>query len=170
MILTIEEVRGYIQTDLTDAHLKLKLSAIEELIRKYTNNNFQNRAMRCTSEIRGGVIVTPSAHFRVGDTVQISGNPLNDGLYVLIADDVIDPTPADSEENTITKVVYPDAVKMGVVDLLKWDIDRRDKIGISSETISRHSVTYANVDGNNSEIGFPAALLGFLKPYMKARF
>lgn len=170
MILTIEEVRGYIQTDLSDAFLSLKLSAIENLIRGYTNNNFQNRAVRCTSEISGGVIVTPSEHFRAGDTVQISGNPLSAGLYVLVSGDMLEPEPADCNECTITKIVYPDAVKMGALELIKWDIEKRDKIGISSETISRHSVSYASVDGNNTVLGYPAALMGFLKPYMKARF
>jgi hypothetical protein len=170
MILTLEEVRGYIQTELTDAVLTLKLSAIENLIRGYTNNNFQNRAMRCKSDISGGVIVTPSEYFRVGDTVQISGNPLCNGLYVLVSGDMLDPVPVDGEGCTITKIVYPDAVKLGVLELIKWDIEKRDKIGISSETISRHSVSYASIDGNNTVMGFPAALMGFLKPYMKARF
>ena len=170
MILTLEEVRGYIQTDMSDALLTLKLSAIEDLIRGYTNNNFQNRAVRCKSEISGGVIVTPSEHFKAGDTVQISGNQLCDGLYVLIADNMLNPVPDDCDECTITKVVYPDSVKAGALELIKWDIEKRDKIGISSETISRHSVSYASVDGSNTALGFPAVLLGFLKPYMKARF
>ena len=61
-------------------------------------------------------------------------------------------------------------VKMGVVNLMKWELDNRDKVGVQSETISRHSVTYFNMDGDNSIMGFPKALLGFLKPYMKARF
>lgn len=43
-------------------------------------------------------------------------------------------------------------------------------VSIQSETISRHSVTYFNMEGDNSSMGFPKSLLGFLKPYMKARF
>lgn len=65
---------------------------------------------------------------------------------------------------------YPADVKMGVVNMLKWELENRDKVGIASETISRHSVTYFNMDGDNSVMGFPKSLLGFLKPYMKARF
>jgi hypothetical protein len=65
---------------------------------------------------------------------------------------------------------YPMDVKMGVVNMLNWDLENRNKVGIQSETISRHSVTYFNMDGDNSTMGFPKALLGFLKPYMKARF
>ena len=65
---------------------------------------------------------------------------------------------------------YPADVKMGAINMLKWDIESRDKIGVASETISRHSVTYVSVDGDNSTGGYPKAVMGFLKPYMKARF
>lgn len=63
---------------------------------------------------------------------------------------------------------YPPDVKMGVVNMLKWDIGK--KVGIQSETISRHSVTYFNMDGDNSVMGYPKSLLGFLEPYKRARF
>lgn len=65
---------------------------------------------------------------------------------------------------------YPADVKMGVVNMLKWDLENREKVGIQSETISRHSVTYFNLDGDNSTMGYPKSLLGFLKPYHRARF
>ena len=65
---------------------------------------------------------------------------------------------------------YPMDVKMGVVNMMKWDLNNRDKVGVASETISRHSVTYFNMDAGNSVMGFPVSLLGFLKPYKKARF
>lgn len=65
---------------------------------------------------------------------------------------------------------YPMDVKMGVINMLNWDLENRDKVGIQSETISRHSVTYFNMDGDNSSMGYPKSLLGFLKPYRRARF
>ena len=65
---------------------------------------------------------------------------------------------------------YPMDVKMGVINMLNWDLENREKVGIQSETISRHSVTYFNMDGDNSIMGYPKSLLGVLKPYMKARF
>ena len=71
---------------------------------------------------------------------------------------------------TITKVVYPADVKLGAVNMLKWQLDNSDKVGVSSETISRHSVTYFNMDGDNSTMGFPKSVLGFLRPYKRARF
>lgn len=65
---------------------------------------------------------------------------------------------------------YPMDVKMGVVNLMKWELNNRDKVGVASESISRHSVTYFDMTGDNSVNGYPKALMGFLKPYMKARF
>ena len=67
-------------------------------------------------------------------------------------------------------VQYPADVKRGAINLLLWDLDHRDKVGIQSESLSRHSVTYFNLDGTNSEAGYPRAMLGFLKPYKRARF
>ena len=65
---------------------------------------------------------------------------------------------------------YPMDIKMGVVNLMKWDLERRDKIGVASESISRHSVTYFDMTKDNSIMDFPSALMGFLKPYKRARF
>ena len=65
---------------------------------------------------------------------------------------------------------YPMDVKMGVMNMLNWNLENREKVGIQSETISRHSVTYFNMDGDNSTMGYPKSLLGFLKPYKRARF
>lgn len=180
MILTNEELTAYITTDISTELLSMKLSAIENLIRKYTNNNFQNRAIRCQSSIKDGTIISPSPYFKIGDTVQITENPLNNGLYVIEYDMTLNPIPFDSEENLITKVVYPDDIKIGVIEMLKWKLRNEernsgdtDKQTVQSETISRHSVTYA-ADNTESDIderlGYPRKLTAFLKPYMKARF
>ena len=65
---------------------------------------------------------------------------------------------------------YPADVKMGVVNLMKWELTSRDTVGVASDTISRHSVTYFDMTGDNSAMGYPRVLMGFLKPYMRARF
>ena len=66
-------------------------------------------------------------------------------------------------------IEYPADIKMGVVNLMKWELGRRDKMGIASESLSRHSVSYSDMTANTIA-GYPVALMGFLKPYMKARF
>ena len=71
--------------------------------------------------------------------------------------------------NTVTKVQYPVDIQKGVIDLMLWEKENRSKVGVKSETLSRHSVTYYDQDANNSKMGYPVALLGFLTPYMKAR-
>lgn len=111
MILTVAELRQYIETEETDAVLEMKLQALESAIQKYTNNDFK----RCLT--------------------------------------------AEGE--------YPADIKKGIVDMMQWDLTHRAKVGIASETLSRHSVTYFDMGAGNSALGFPKALTGFLKPYRR---
>ena len=172
--MTVEELKSYISTNESDEVLEGKLQALELLIRKYTNNNFQIRSIRFLVNVVDGGINLETPLLNENDTIQISQSLYNDGVYyiksksgrnlrlndVLIIEDKI----------LITKIKYPQDVKMGVVNMMKWELENRDKVGIKSETISRHSVTYFNMDGDDSIMGFPKSLLGFLEPYKKARF
>ena len=45
------------------------------------------------------------------------------------------------DSNMVTKVVYPEDIQVGIINLLKYEVDMRDKVGIKSESLSRHSVT-----------------------------
>lgn len=175
MIITVEELRRYISTDEEDQALAGRLQALELLIRGYTNNNFQVRGLHCECDISGRTFIAePFVPFEVGDTVQVSGSEKNNGLYTV--ETVTDTTFTVNEKTYddfdvyVVKVDYPADVKMGVVNLLKWELNNRDKVGVQSESISRHSVTYYNMDGDNSIMGYPKSLMGFLRPYMKARF
>ena len=107
--------------------------------------------------------------------MQITESQLNEGLYTVKEAEkdifTVNETVLDEGRVFCTKIEYPKDVQMGgVINMLKWDLENRDKVGIQSETLSRHSVTYFNMDGDNSSMGYPKSLLGFLKPYMKARF
>ncbi len=175
MIISVKKLRKHISTDETDEMLEEKLQALELLIRRYTNNNFQKRAFRITADINGGVFISKALiPFRKGDTVQVSESGFNDGLFTI--DEVnelsftVDEEVCEERNVLVTKVVYPIDIQTGVINMLKWDIENRAKVGIQSETISRHSVTYFNMDGDNSLMGYPKSLLGFLNPYKKARF
>jgi hypothetical protein len=151
-----------------------KLDALEVLIRKYTNNNFQNRNIRFLASSIGDRINGVSPFLMVGDTIQISDSFVNDGLYVITAinDDYITINKEIFEvpRNLVTKVEYPMDVQQGIINLMKWEQTNRDKVGIKSESLSRHSVTYYDQDKNNQVMGYPVSLLGFLDSYMKARF
>ena len=174
MIMTAAEFKTYVTTDVADPVIEAKLQAIELLIRRHTNNNFQQRAFRTVGTIEDGKLYCDVAVFKAGDTIQITESNFNEGLYVVSKveeGDVIElPGSLDETDVLVTKVVYPLDVKLGVVNMMKWDLENRDKVGIQSETLSRHSVTYFNMDGDNSTLGFPKSLIGFLRPYMKARF
>ena len=176
MILTATEVRQYITTDEVDQVLEAKLQALELLIRAYTNNNFQVRAFRAVAVASASrILMVQNANpFKVNDTIQISESELNEGLVTVSGVEgssiSVKEELYDESGVVITKVVYPADVKMGVINLLKWELENREKVGVQSETISRHSVTYFNMDGDNSLMGYPKSLIGFLKPYKKARF
>lgn len=175
MIVAVDEVMKLPEfANQTESVIADKLKAVELSIRAYTNNNFQNRYVRFLAESLGKRLMGVSDFLKVGDTVQISQSNVNDGLYTIteISDTFIrvDGNLYRYPDNLVTKVEYPADIKAGVIDLMKWEVKNRQKVGIKSETLSRHSVSYYDQDANNQVMGYPVALLGFLKPYIKARF
>lgn len=86
--------------------------------------------------------------------------------------------------NTFRRVIeenngeYPPDVKHGVLELLRYDlqdsneigISSRSKMGVASESLSRRSVTYQSTNDENFAMCYPKKMLGFLKPYICARF
>lgn len=175
MIVSVNKVMSLPEFQGMDVEvLQDKLDALEVLVRGYTNNNFQNRNIRFLASSVGDKINGMSPFLRVGDTIQISESLVNDGLYVV--EDITDGYIRVDKElfcvpsNLVTKVEYPVDVQHGIINLMKWEQTNRDKVGIKSETISRHSVTYYDQDSNNQVMGYPVSLLGFLDNYMKARF
>lgn len=162
--MTVEELKEFITTTETDAVLEAKLQALEALIRSYTNNNFQNRNKRYKSSIIEGNLC-PYPYIKDGDTVQISASKYNDGVYVYSNDMKL----IDEDNCVITKIEYPLDVKMGVVNMMKWELENRDKVGIQSESLSRHSVSYFSMDDSNTSMGYPTSLCGFMMPYRKIR-
>ena len=178
MILTVSELRQYITTDVEDTVLEAKLQALELLVRAYTNNNFQIRAFRAVAVAVGKenkLLFNSPVPFKVGDTLQISESDFMSGElvtvdavsdgYVTVLEDL-----TDESGVVVTKVKYPTDIKMGVANLVNWELAHRDKVGIVSESISRHTVNYVDMTGDNTVMGYPVSLMGFLKPYRKARF
>lgn len=177
MIMTVAELRQYVDTDETDQVLEAKLQALELLIRAYTNNNFQVRAFRAVAVSTNGkaMLVNTPIPFKAGDTLQITESDLMQDCLVTVAavttgQITVNEDLYDESGVVITKVKYPQDVKMGVANMLKWQLDNGDKVGIASETISRHSVTYVDHTAANTLMGYPVSLMGFLVPYRKARF
>ncbi|MEG1822910.1 MAG: hypothetical protein RR233_08375 [Clostridiales bacterium] len=62
---------------------------------------------------------------------------------------------------------FPVEIVDGAIRLILYDVKMQDKVGIKSESLSRHSVTY---DTGEFVAGYPVNMLDFMKPYMKARF
>lgn len=68
------------------------------------------------------------------------------------------------------EIVWPDDIKLGIVGLMQYTKATEGREGVASETISRHSVSYTAQTGADSVAGYPAYLMGFIKPYERARF
>jgi hypothetical protein len=176
MIISLEKAKALINFDgWSDEKIEMKLKAVEQTIRAYTNNNFQDRGYRVRASIRDGMVIAAAMPpFMADDTVQISDSQYNNGIYTVkgAANDttfILAETVKDEDDVLITKVVYPADVIDCCVNLLEWEKQNRAKVGIQSETLSRHSVTYFNQDSANQVMGYPVSLLGCLKAYRKAR-
>ena len=188
MLMTVAELRKYFTTEEADEVLEAKLQALELTIRKRTNNNFQHRAFRTTADAYAVVNDLECDHavpFAVGDTLMISESDTMDGCLCSVKEIKGNTVTGNEalfaeERGLVTKVVYPIDVKLGAVDILKWKArneaaNNGDKASmpIQSESISRHSVTYAQDTTEtviDADFGVPVKYLGFLKGYMKARF
>lgn len=173
MIISVEKAKALISfPDWSDEKIKMKLKAVEQTIRAYTHNNFQDRDYRRTADIVGGLFVVEAlTPFYVGDTIQISETALNKGLFtVSSADDstfTVEEAVKDEENVLVTKVVYPADVIDCCVNLMEWEVNNRGKVGIKSETLSRHSVTYE--DSSAMFHGYPKGILSAVNHYRKAR-
>lgn len=176
MIISLVEAKK-IDPDITQDDL----NAFEVAIRELTNNNFQNRFIRfenitVVSENLIGVGKNPVG-LRAGDTIELNYSEFNDGLYViesiegnLITLDDGDLIVATVNGSIITKIEYPADIARGVKKLIRYDVKMGDKIGIKSESISRMSTTYYDVNKTESTEGYPATLLTFIDKYMKMRW
>lgn len=172
MIITVADLKNQINCGTaTDEQITVKLKAIEAVIRAYTNNNFQQRGIRFAGYSSGMKVYGEPRYLDIGDTVQISGSEVNDGLYQVTevgADYIqVDEFLLETEFNLVTKIKYPADVIECAVDLYKWKQKMGEKVGIKSETISRHSVTYE--DSATLFMGYPVGILNGLNLYRKAR-
>jgi len=173
MIMSLEGLKKIEQLNGIDNETLLrKVNAIEIAIRGHTNNNFQNRNIRFEASADNGALNGSSPLLKIGDTVQISQS-INDGLYDVKSIDKItklDRALFDSDFNRVTKIEYPPDVQEGVINMLLWDFDRKGRVGVKSENISRYTVTYfGSTNAADYVIGYPATIMGFLKPYMRAQ-
>lgn len=176
MIITLEEAKKHYK-----AATQEDLDGIEQAIRELTNNPFQNRnvrfrQIRFDSETK---IVVHDELFglRSGDTVQVSGSTLNNGLYLVKE---VEATSLIFERANffigsdsgayITKVEYPADIIAGVVKLLKYDAKMINKIGLKSKSVSRMSETYFDQNSGETINGYPAAMFAFINKYRLLRW
>lgn len=176
MILSVTKLETLIDCgEMKAPKINAWLVSIEQVIRKYTNNNFQNRSVRFVASSKGNQLNGSFAFLRPGDTIQISQSQVNDGLYVVqdITEDhlTVNRELFDVEYNKITKIEYPEDVVQCAVDLFEWKKEFGSKVGIKSqsETLSRHSESVTYEDSSSLYMGYPIGILKGLNHYRKAR-
>lgn len=174
MLISVTELKElyteYAKFD--DKLLTRKLAAIETAIRKHTCNKFYG-VIRGTGDSDGSTLTVNANVLIVGDTIEIYEG-INKGLYVVkeVAEGsvTLDRNLYTCKDNKYATVCYPLDVIEGAISVLNYDLNgRKDNIGIASETISRHSVSYVQRTAENTVSGYPAELFTFCDDYMCAR-
>ena len=176
MIITLGDARA-----IDDSITQEDLDAFEVAFRSLTNNSFQNKHIRFKDiEFVGENLIAvkdPIVGIKTGDTIEVNYSHYNDGLYVveeLTGKQIkVQGKPffvANTSGSMITLVQYPADVKAGLKKILSYNLKMADKIGIKSESISRMSTTYYDVNASETVDGYPAAIVSFLKKYEKMRW
>ena len=176
MIITLGDARA-----IDDSITQDDLDALEAACRSLTNNNFQNKHIRFKDiEFVGTNLIAiqdPIVGLKVGDTIEVNYSHYNDGLFVIeeIAGKQIkvQGTPlfvANTSGAMLTLIQYPADIARGIKKLIAYDKKMASKIGIKSESISRMSITYYDVNASENIDGYPASLLSFLTKYEKMRW
>ena len=176
MIITLGDARA-----IDDSITQDDLDALEAACRSLTNNNFQNKHIRFKDiEFVGENLIAvkdPIVGIKTGDTIEVNYSHYNDGLYVIESIDgkqiTVQGTPffvANTGGSMLTLVQYPADIARGIKKLIAYDKKMASKIGIKSESISRMSITYYDVNASENIDGYPAAMVSFLKKYEKMRW
>ena len=173
MIISVDQAKKLIGLkNWSDERIQMKLDAIEQVIRSYTHNNFQNRAVRADCAVISNQVHGYVPGLNVGDTIQITESRFSSGLFVVESIEgnmiTVDKSLIDESHVLVTKVEYPADIIDCVVELMEWNLNFGGKVGIKSETLSRHSVTYE--DSATLFMGYPVGILNGLKLHVKARF
>lgn len=171
MIISVEKLKEFITTDVSDTVLQARLEALETSIRQKTHNNFQDRRYRTTASVIDDTLWGDfGGLFSKDDTIMVNEDLVEiidiTGDCITISKSLL---PCDKA--LVTKVVYPKDILMGVVDVMRWMLaNPSDKTGVVSETLSRHSISYQSNIEYDESFGCPKQLLAFLNTYKKARF
>lgn len=171
------------------------VDTLEQTVRGITNNHFHVNVTRRSFIGKGlDLVFAPSTitlpnlngepsqgtsdllkYLHIGDTIEISGTGVNDGVFDITALSTYQITVrmpdnfpefyAGAYDATLIKVYYPLDVIGGVKKLIEYDVNMSGKTGIKQETVSRLSVTYFDMTAAESEGGYPRSLMSFLARY-----
>lgn len=179
MIMTIEEVKTLlrIEDNSFDSFINMKLEILEEAITNYTNNYFVNTNTvihDCLSFVDNKIISKnykfTDYYYMINSNVRVTGSIMNDGVYKITGisekELILDKT-FITENNDLLKTIaivqYPKVLKEIVAEMIDYDLNNNKNI--KSETISRHSITYKDLNSL-----YPAEIVGKLSKFSRATF
>ena len=184
-----------VTTTTNDDLIDRMIPIVESDIREYCNNNFvddevylQSSGISFTHNSTSADTINLSdatngfsyAQFKDGQTVYVLGSYNNDGffevetvssaaltLYTSTSRPYFDPLVTEDKDVyvSIFKVLYPNALKFAVADMVKYKLSNQDQ-SVLSETVSRYSVTY----NRDSMSGYPKSLMTGLNKWRHVRF
>lgn len=175
-----------------DARIQVWLKIFPDRVIRLCDNTFGHRDAYVLGDdfafvSSAGTITTSDedfiddGRFKAGDNVLIRGTLRNDGHYristVTTTILTIDSTPGygqnaftdedvddeDIDSIRISLVIWPEAIKPIVANMLRYDmIERAKRTGVTSERIGNYSVTYIKTMGTD----YPPDIMEGLYPWM----
>lgn len=191
-IKAILQITSTTNDDLIDRFIPI----VESDIREHCNNNFvddevylqsseisftHNSTSADTINLANATNGFSYAQFKDGQTVFVLGSYNNDGffevetvssaaltLYTSTSRPYFDPLVTEDKDVyvSIFKVLYPNALKLVMADMVNYKLSKQDH-GVLSETVSRYSVTYNRQDTVD---GYPKSLMAGLNKWRHVRF
>ena len=194
MIATKAELKrlAMITTMTQDELIDQLMPIIEDDIRQYCNNGFQDKNVYIASNaisfthnagsadtinLASGSEGFIDAQFKAGQTVQVQGAYNNDNFFEVetVSSSVMTlyayanrpyyPVLVTEDEDAfvwIYKVEYPPALKLVESQMLKYKLSSHD-YSVSSETVSRYSVSFNQM----TESGYPKAIMSGLNRFRR---
>jgi hypothetical protein len=184
MIISRNEVKTLLQiTDATkDDLIDALIPILQDDILAYLNNNFKVPLYRenisisfdeATNEIRDSENGFTEAKFSDAIHVIVEGSKRNDGIYYVntvtagvltigSGKAVVDE--AAGEYICVTKIMFPDALKLAVSRMIAGAVEKASMNGIKSESIGDYSITYLADSDNDFRLSVLKSLNQYRRP------
>ena len=161
MILNVEQYKELKETNATDEKILFSIKSVQDFIFNYTRNDFMFHDSLKVSELtfiesENKIVGNFWKNIRVGQKLRVDYSYANNNVYtivektdehIIVAEDVIDETSIC--ETYI--VEFPAGLVNIALNMVDFDLETR-RNGVASESISRHSITFQDIDAYPRDI------------------